>query len=248
MAKSQKTSNLKVAENSDKAAEVAVQPSSNVPEAAAKASAKPADAPAGDSRASAEPGNCQGTSAPDPFDPEQLRLSQDFAGTIGVKKELLTIPVRKPSKERWVRVHPDAAYRVQTYVVELKDDQEVYLVARELWAELAAESTFSARALFTAMDRQGVLFIWPIRLPGPDGRLDDWNESALEAAELASRRWVRVAANRDVGAYDVFTTESCIPEPEWPTVPFRDLLQVAFKGRYIDSMGHPVLKRLRGEG
>ena len=33
----------------------------------------------------------------DPFDPERLRLSQDFAATVGVKKALLTVPVRKPS-------------------------------------------------------------------------------------------------------------------------------------------------------
>jgi hypothetical protein len=37
--------------------------------------------------------------APDPFDPESLRLSQDFSAALGVKKALLTVPVRKPAKE-----------------------------------------------------------------------------------------------------------------------------------------------------
>ena len=38
-----------------------------------------------------------------------------------------------------------------------------------LWPELATEATFSPRTFFTAINRQGVVFLWPIRLPGPDG-------------------------------------------------------------------------------
>jgi len=112
---------------------------------------------------------------------------------------------------------------------------------------LSTESPFSPRALFTAIDRQGVLFIWPIRLPRPDGRFDDWNQSALEAAELATTTWVRVVANRDLGAYKVFTSSAELPEPEFPDIPFSELLRTAFKDRYIASLDHPVLKRLRGE-
>ena len=48
---------------------------------------------------------------PDPFDPSSLRLDQSFADGEGVKKLLLTVPVRKPNRQDFVRVHPDAAYR-----------------------------------------------------------------------------------------------------------------------------------------
>ena len=44
---------------------------------------------------------------PDPFNPDNLRLSQSFAETVGVKKLLTTVPVRKPSPQDFVRVHPD---------------------------------------------------------------------------------------------------------------------------------------------
>src|SRR5262249_4916585 len=125
------------------------------------------------------------TPGPDPFDPESLRLSQDFSASLGVKKALLTVPVRKPDKSSFIRVHPADEYALQTAVVELKEDRETYLVAPALWPELAGESTFSPRALFTAMSRQGVLFIWPIRLPGHDGKVDAWSQSALEAAQMA---------------------------------------------------------------
>src|SRR5262245_28394028 len=48
--------------------------------------------------------------APDPFDPVALRLSQDFTAGLGVKKALLTVPVRKPDKSWFVRVHPSEDY------------------------------------------------------------------------------------------------------------------------------------------
>src|SRR5262245_56173499 len=43
------------------------------------------------------------TAAPDPFDPGSLRLSQSFAACLGVKKALVTVPVRKPDKAWFVR-------------------------------------------------------------------------------------------------------------------------------------------------
>ncbi len=71
--------------------------------------------------------------------------------------------------------------------------------------------------------------------------------SALEAASRASGHWVRMASNMPLGAYDVYETAANWPAPQWPTESFSDLLRVAFKGRLIDSLDHPVLKRLRGE-
>jgi hypothetical protein len=200
-----------------------------------------------DRTAEGEPSPATAAPAPDPFDPASLRLSQDIAASIGVKKALLTVPVRKPDKSWFVRVHPDENYRLQTAVIELKEDRETYLVSRELWPELAAEATFSPRALFTAINRQGVLFLWPVKLPGTAGRVDEWSRTALEAAELAAKRWVRVVANMSLGAYEVFQATGQLNEPEWPETPFHELLRIAFKDRFIQSQDHPVLRRLRGE-
>jgi hypothetical protein len=102
----------------------------------------------------------RGESEADPYDLASLRLSQDFASAVGVKRLITTIPVRKPSKEWFVRTHPDSAYRHPIPVLELKEDREIYLVAASLWGELASELTFSPRLLVTAINRQGVLFLW----------------------------------------------------------------------------------------
>ncbi len=186
-------------------------------------------------------------SAPDPFDPASLRLTQDFSASVGVKKALLTVPVRKPDKSWFVRVHPDAAYRLQTAVIELKEDREVYLVTQPLWTELAAEAMFKPKLLATAVNRQGVAFFWDVNLPRADGRADEWSRTALEALDMASKRWVRVVANMNLGAYEVYTASGELGEPVWPEAPFKDLLRIAFKDRYIADRSHPVLRRLRGE-
>ncbi len=185
--------------------------------------------------------------APDPFDPAGLRLSQNFAASTGVKKLLTTVPVRKPDKSWFVRVHPDPSYSLETAVIELKEDQETYLVERSLWDQLASESTFCPRGFSTSINRQGGLFLWQVKLPGPDGKLDNWGRSALEAVELAKTRWIRVGSNMSLGAYEIFAANGELSEPEWPDLPFPEILRIAFKDRFIDSMEHPVLRKLRGE-
>jgi hypothetical protein len=189
------------------------------------------------------------SAAPDPFDPASLRLSHDLNANFGVKRALLSVPVRKPDKAWWVRVHPSEDYRLQTALVELKGDRsnESFLVAPALWPELATEATFRPKLLATAIDRQGTLFLWDVNLPRPDGRADEWSRTALEAVRLATAGWVRVTANLAAGCYDVFQATGQLTEPEWPDLPFREILRVAYKDRYIGDRDHLVLRKLRGE-
>ena len=97
------------------------------------------------------------------------------------------------------------------------------------------------------MTREGVFFIIPVRLPSPDGRVDEWTASRTRAVELAMQEPVRMASNVSAGAYEVFTTPSKVPFPDWPEESWEDLIEVAFRGKMIESVDHPVLKRLRGE-
>jgi hypothetical protein len=181
--------------------------------------------------------------APDPFDPASLRLDQSFAST-SVKKLITTIPVGKPSKQDFVRVHPDPEYRLDTALIELKDDREVYVVVPELQKTLAGE-WFSA-TLYLTINRQGVVRLWPVKLPAPDGKRMAWHESAAEAAELAMTRWLRVVPNMNLNAYEMMVAEITIPEPEWPNLGMREILKIACRDRRIDRLDHPVIKRLRG--
>jgi hypothetical protein len=188
--------------------------------------------------------NVGNAEASDPFDLANLRLNQSFAETVGVKKLLRTVPVHKPNPQDFVRVHPSAEFRDNFPIIELKDEREEYIVAGNIVPELAGEC--SAKTLFTAINRQGAVFLWPARLPNPEGKQMEWWRSMREAAELAMKQWVRVKANMSLGAYEMFVAESAMSEPEWPDVTFQDLIKLAFRDRLITSLDHPVIKRLRG--
>lgn len=181
----------------------------------------------------------------EPLNLDRLRLTQDFANQVGVRKAIITVPVRKPDRQWFVRVHPDSAWRLETAVLELKDERETYIVDPDLWSELPGE--LNPKVLFTAINRQGVVFLWPVRLHGEDGRGNAWNSSALEAANQATTGWIRIAANMSLGAYEVFQATGELPEPEWPDKDFQALVEIAFKDHYVHSLDHPVIRRLRGE-
>ncbi len=182
---------------------------------------------------------------PNPFDPARLRLNQDFATSAGVKKLLTTVPVKKPDKQWFFRVRPGEEWRLSTFLLEIKEDREEYLVDPSLIMDIGAEVV--PKTIFTAVNRQGVPFLWPIRMPGEDGRQMEWHRSAFEAAERAQDNWVRMQANMSLGAYDISIAQAELAEPTWPEVDFAKLLEVAFRDRFITSLDHPVLKRLRGE-
>lgn len=180
----------------------------------------------------------------DPFDPSRLRLTE--ATQIGVKKALTVISCGKPNRQQFVRVHPAEDYRVQTALFTDEVNREAYLVAPELWDELAGE--IQPTFLFAGITKTtNNVFLWPVRVPDTDGRRNNWHLSALRSAELAMTKWVRVQANMADGQYDVFEATGTIPDPEWPDMSFRDMLQLCFDDRFIDSIDHPILKQLRGE-
>jgi hypothetical protein len=183
--------------------------------------------------------------APDPFDLANLRLAQNYNEIAGVKKLLRTVPVRKPNKQEYVRVHADPAFRENFAMIDLKEDREVYLVgSSELIAELAAEIVNVT--IFTAVNRQGVVFLWPVRLPNADGKQMEWHRSARDAVEEATKRWVRVSPNMALGAYELTVATAITMEPQWPEVSFQELIRIAFRERLITSIDHAVVKRLQG--
>jgi hypothetical protein len=104
-----------------------------------------------------------------------------------------------------------------------------------------------AKIIFPAITRQGVLFLWPVRLPDESGKLDNWNRSALEAAQLAMAGWVRVSSNLPLGGYDVIRPKADFPDPVWPDLDLQQMLAIAFKHFFIDSLEHPRLRAIRGE-
>jgi hypothetical protein len=181
-----------------------------------------------------------------PFDPARLRLAQTV---IKVREHVTTIPIRKPAREWWVRTHPSEAYRILTYVLELKEsnDRDILLVDPDLVDAVVDEQCLSSRLLVTSITRQGTVFLWPLRIPDEANKLDSWNRSALDLAEVAAGEWIRVHADPESASYHYRTAQAAIPPPEWPSTTFAEILRTAFKDHYVDKIDHPTLRKLRGE-
>lgn len=177
-------------------------------------------------------------------DIESLRLSMDPAATAGASEILTHVPVRKPNRTEFVRVHPDADMTLAAAVFIDKEEREVFFVAPALKAKLVGE--LKPVLLVTAISRQGVVFLWPVALPDDSGRRNTWSDTAREAAQLAQTAWARMSADLQLGAYRIYKAEGVLSDPIWPDKTLSDLLEIAFKDRIIDSVDHPVVKRLRG--
>jgi hypothetical protein len=181
--------------------------------------------------------------AHDPFDPENLRIDQSSLSHGAAKKLLTTIPVRKPHKQDFVRVHPSIDYRVPTALLDFERD--TYIITPRFAAQLGQNEYYMA-TVYVCINRQKVVSLWPVKTPSADGKQSAWYSSAQDGAELAMARWVRITANMELGAYEISEAIADYGEPVWPDLPFRDLLQIGFKTRMIDSEDHIVVQKLRG--
>lgn len=190
----------------------------------------------------AEPQPQSGPATADPFDLSRMRLSQDFSSKLGVRKELIAVPVSKRHRQEWFRVHPDPAMRFTTALLEWKDDGQFYLVDPAVAPELVGE-IFLAE-LFVTINRNGDLNLWPVKLPGEAGRWHEAHRTAFEAAQFAITKWVRVVWNKSLGAYDVYTAS--FTDPQWPQVDLHTLVKTGFKERFIRTAEHPIARSLRG--
>src|SRR5215831_3819387 len=122
-----------------------------------------------------------------------LRLSQIFDG-VPTERLLTAIKVGRPDTQTFFRVRAGDAWRGNYALIQFGDDREMYIVAGALQAELAAE--IRAVTLYTVINRTGTVRLWPINLPGPDGRDNEWFISARAVADIATTCWVRLQNNK----------------------------------------------------
>ena len=185
------------------------------------------------------------TAIPNPLNAASLRLKPDFGRPAGVKKLLTRLPVKKPDKNEWIRSHPHPDYRVDVNVILQVEgmNRTYYAVTQEVQEEVA--DLVVPVTLYTIVTRQNTLLLWPVRLPGIDGKDNDSWASSHDAAERAVSSWIRMEWNGR--AYDVFHATGIKSEPIWPEASIDELLQIGFQGKVIDKPDHLLVQKLRGE-
>jgi hypothetical protein len=172
---------------------------------------------------------------------EQLIQPVDFSG-VATAGTPTRIQVSKTRRDEWVRVRAGDDWRLAIYVIEDTEsmDREIYIVTNDLAnGELADDARYAI--LHFAVSSTGRLFWWHIKM-GTEHRRNHWAESALKAVEIAQSKWIRVIAARE--GYEVREAKAQMPEPRWPDMSREDAIKLAFEDRVIETMDHPVAKRL----
>jgi len=75
----------------------------------------------------------------DPFDPARFRVASPDAA-LSIETITTAVPVRRPTKMDFFRVHSDPSFMLDTYLLEHEDggDRETYLVELSLCDALSA--------------------------------------------------------------------------------------------------------------
>jgi hypothetical protein len=180
---------------------------------------------------------------------EKFRLDESETVGVAIGREILTrVPVRRPGRKEFVRAHknPQMTIAMALYVDDSDDgDGEAYLVSKDMRETFGDD--VKATLLQVAMTRSGVLFIWPLTIPQPDGgRGRSWHESALIARDHAKVAWVKVQSDRSLSGYRVYAAEGNIPDPHWPERTIEEILEIAFRERIIKSADHPIVRKYLG--
>lgn len=181
----------------------------------------------------------------DPFDPQNLRVAT--TADIEVEKVLTAVPVRRPKRNEFIRVHPGPSYVLDTLVLEADNgmERECYLVTPEVQHLVLPE--LRRTRLFTAMTKRGMVFLWPVKLPlDGDNRGRVVAETALQGAEQA-KLWVKLSWDRELGGYAMFRAKGDLGDPQWPDKSFHELIKIAFRHNLIDEAEHSVIRELAGE-
>ncbi len=175
------------------------------------------------------------------FDPKNYRTKYSTAEPSSKKKQG-TIPVRKPGSEYFFMASPDPEYRATLPLLQDKEQNTYYLLSHNFSAPPEVDARAREHLVVTCVFIDGTVFLWPI-----SEATNTWAESAREALYEATTTWVRLMGNRVSGGYDISYPRVTPKPPQFPTAPFSELLERAFKPHLIDSPKHPYVKKLLGE-
>lgn len=177
----------------------------------------------------------------DEFDLESCRI--DESTLAAATREQVSVPVDKPKKHTFVRVHPVESFFASLYK---EPNGTLFLVTANVAKDPRVAEHVEPNQLVPFIDRDGYLRVWPLRQVRNGEKSNGAWDSAPLAAAAAKRRWVRVQYSFALGAYDVYEAPVQPPEPTWPDRPIGELVKLAFVGRVINSLEHPVMQKLLG--
>ena len=179
---------------------------------------------------------------------DRVKVKASQQSVVGVVTEYTVIQVRKPRQDEFFRVVPGEEYSMNVNIVEMKSDNEWYLVDEDILPEIQFEPQLKVMQLYVCVTQNSTPFLYLIPLPDSEGKINAWHKSGHISMEEAKSFWIRRQADHSNQSYLVTKAiNGQLLDPRWPTEPLDDLIEKGFDHLYIDRIDHPVLRRLRGE-
>lgn len=167
---------------------------------------------------------------------------EDLVG-ITLVKRLASIEVRKPKKQEWFRTHPKMFGEI--CIIRRESTGDFYAVDPALARELAEE--MREAFITAAISYDGALFLWPIIKPKADGSGIQLYENDLADLALSRQCWIRRQWSSGSKSYRVDQANTD-RSPEWPeNTDISAWITKGFRGRFIDSLEHQLVRQLRGD-
>lgn len=173
---------------------------------------------------------------------QDLRLSQEYDDA-DIQPILVSLPIGKPNKTTFFRVHPGADYTFDCLMLDLKDTSETYFITPE--AERLIPGLARPVRLYLAVDTKGNPRLIPVPL-SVSRQSNPWHSSLQKCVEVAKDKWIRIQADMAAGSYSACTSTLTV-SPRWPKESFEELLNIAASGKIISDKDHPVISQLAGE-
>jgi hypothetical protein len=166
---------------------------------------------------------------------------------LSLKKIIIQVPVRKPNKQKFFRVKTEAEFSTIVYVLEIKEDGDYFLVSPNIVPYIIQEVKKVRLNLAYYLD--GNPFLIPVPLPDDNGKINSWHSSLDLVVKMAKENWVRAIPDKSINGYTLMQASGdMICSNELPSdKKLIDYIAIAFRGKIIDTLDHPVIKTLLGQ-
>lgn len=175
------------------------------------------------------------------FDMNEFIASPLESGLV-VKREVTTIPARKPNSQQFFRIHPTEEVTVN--VINWEEDGTLYLVRKDALPYLFGLT--KVVKLYLGMLYTGNPFLYPVQQPDERGNWNQWHRSQSKIVLQAKEQWVRAQPERSINGYVAYIAEGKLPDPEWPDKTMPEILSTAFADAIINDADHPIVKSVKG--
>jgi hypothetical protein len=123
----------------------------------------------------------------------------------------------------------------------------LHLIDEDLAMQFLPDARILRFRLALATKPFDVFFLCQIPTRNED---NPWNESNLQACEMAKTKWVQATSRKGEGVegykIDFSRDPDAFSEPQWPSGSLEELIGRAFTGRLITDESNPALLRLIG--